>query len=346
MHIHLLEPANGSVTEPLQKFFWPEGEEAASSEAFDPIAWDDLEIVGSDRTHAQPVFFAWEVSGAADDFTFDMALSPHEDLRKPHALKGLRHPRAEVLHLHIGTVYHWSVTARVGEQEIARSPVWSFTTHSATPRWITVPGISNVRDMGGWPLPGGRMVKQGLIYRSSEMAPHVVITKEGRHILEDDLKIKTDLDLRKPEETPVPVLDTGKVRWINIPVMPYNYIIERDEQERYRQVFAVLADPSNYPVLFHCWGGADRGGTVAFLLGALLGKSLENLSRDYELTSFSIWGIRSRHSEEFRGMLAALHGYAPSGSLSEQVEYYLLDTGVTAEQIAAFRDSLIAESRA
>ena len=39
-------------------------------------------------------------------------------------------------------------------------------------------------------------------------------------------------------------------------------------------------------VYFHCAGGADRTGTLAFLIEALLGVSESDLSKDYELTSF------------------------------------------------------------
>ena len=39
-------------------------------------------------------------------------------------------------------------------------------------------------------------------------------------------------------------------------------------------------------VYFHCAGGADRTGTLAFLIEALLGVSESDLSKDYELTTF------------------------------------------------------------
>lgn len=39
-------------------------------------------------------------------------------------------------------------------------------------------------------------------------------------------------------------------------------------------------------VYLHCVGGADRTGTLAFLIEALVGVSESDLSKDYELTSF------------------------------------------------------------
>ncbi|NIY15095.1 MAG: hypothetical protein GWM98_09415, partial [Nitrospinaceae bacterium] len=74
-------------------------------------------------------------------------------------------------------------------------------------------------------------------------------------------------------------------------------------RDEYLKIFQVFADRENYPVLFHCVGGADRGGTVAFLLNGLLGKDREHLIRDFELTTLSVWGERSRWSDQFRALL-------------------------------------------
>ena len=46
------------------------------------------------------------------------------------------------------------------------------------------------------------------------------------------------------------------------------------------------------PVYFHCIYGADRTGTLAFLLESLLGVGENELAKDYELTSFS-YGLES-----------------------------------------------------
>ena len=109
-----------------------------------------------------------------------------------------------------------------------------------------------------------------------------------------------------------------------------------------RRVMAVFANEANYPILFHCWGGADRTGTVALLLEALLGADAEQLAYDYELTSLSVWGPRTRGSQDYQELLAALGEFGRAGdSINAHVEKYLLSIGVTAGEIGAIRRQLI-----
>jgi protein tyrosine/serine phosphatase len=256
--------------------------------------------------------------------------------------KGISEACYAVVNLKIGTRYFWKVMARYRDTLLAESAVWVFTTNPLAPRWLHVPGITNVRDMGGWVLPGNKRVRQGLIYRSSEMNGHVEITEEGRRVLIDDLKIRTDIDLRGSGEDPKAVLDQTQVTWINLPIGPYKSIIEKESRENYRRIFKMFADSSHYPILFHCWGGCDRGGTVAFLLHAILGLDKNSLFRDYELSSLSIWGERSCSSDLFQSLLNALQPFGDGkDDFGIQGENYLLSIGITAAEIGSIRTLLI-----
>ncbi|MCK5119369.1 MAG: tyrosine-protein phosphatase [Candidatus Latescibacteria bacterium] len=337
--IKLLAPQNDSVTPPLQQWSLPEDWSGASVE---PIRWNDLHVVSEDRSLPRVVLFAWEVRTRHEDsFSYELAISRNVNFDEPCILRNLSEPKAEVRHLHIATRYFWRVTAMCSGRRVVVSPVWSFATNSTPPRWIAVPGITNVRDIGGWPLPRNRMVNQGVIYRGSEMNDHIDITEDGKEILIHELGIRTDLDLRgNPEATPA--LDSRIVRWINIPVMPYKSICEETSKKSYCRIFETFADASNYPILFHCWGGADRGGTLSFLLGALLGMSMDDLIRDYELTSLSIWGVRYRESDEFKGLLDVLARFGNGkDDINEQVESYLRDAGLTEKHIALIRTQCV-----
>ncbi|KAL9131852.1 MAG: hypothetical protein Q9217_000298 [Psora testacea] len=52
-------------------------------------------------------------------------------------------------------------------------------------------------------------------------------------------------------------------------------------QEEIRQVFYVLADQSNYPILIHCTQGKDRTGLIVLLVLLLLEVPVEAIAADY-----------------------------------------------------------------
>ena len=347
--IKLLEPAHKSSTEELQAFQWL-GETEPASESSEPTEsagttpqWDALEVISGDRSIPRPVRFAWNrIPNVSESPVYDLLISTDSAFEDPRLFRDISEPGRDVVNLHIGTRYFWKVIARDRDSTLAESPVWEFTTNASPPRWLQVPGITNVRDIGGWSLPGNRRIRQGIVYRSSEMHGHVDITDAGRQVLIDELGIRTDVDLRGGREEPRAVLDQSKVEWINIPISPYGNIVEDEFRDRYRQIFSVFADPSAYPILFHCWGGCDRGGTVAFLLNALLGLDMDSLIRDYELSSLTIWGERSHLSDNFQSLLSALLPFGDGkDNIGIQVEGYLGSIGVTTEEIASIRATAI-----
>jgi hypothetical protein len=263
-----------------------------------------------------------------------------------------------VVNLCIGTEYYWQVTARDfgGDAVLAGSPVWSFTTDATPPRWMLVPGVTNVRDIGGWILPDNKhRIRQGciyrsgqLVYRSGESDTRRRITWEGSEVLLNDLKIRTDLDLRGvyDRREAGPVFDESVVKWIHVPIIPYGGIMDEGQQAQFRKVFEVFADAKNCPILFHCAAGADRAGTVAFLLHGLLGMSMEDSLRDYEMTTLSQSGVRSRKRADVQAMLAELRSLVSPDErddLAAQAEAYVRRIGITDEEIATIRRILIEE---
>lgn len=351
MIIELLEPEYNTTTRPLQKHCWPissQKKKKNNEQVLLPIAWDDLtKSEEEDRSQPRAIPFRWQ--SAEHDYAnllYDFYLATDPSFQQAQISTDITDSSLDICHLHLGTRYYWKVIAHCNNKIVAESPIGTLTTHAALPRWIMVPGITNVRDMGGWPLLQGGKIKQGMIYRTSELNRHLTVTVEGERVLLDELHIRTDIDLRAAGESPAPALAGDRVTWINIPVFPYNGIVDEGEHGKsaYRKIFALLAQADRYPLFFHCWGGADRAGTVAFLLGALLGMSPENLIKDYELTSLSVWGVRRSGSNEFSGLLRALsHDDYETLTIGEQVERYLLDIGVTAEEIVAIRTILIEE---
>lgn len=239
-----------------------------------------------------------------------------------------------VYNLRIGERYNWSVS-----WEGDRAEGW-FETADMPPRFMHLDGTTNVRDLGGWPTETGRRIRQGLIYRGSELDSHLQLTSRGANALLHQLRVKTDLDLRAEAQSPA--LDEKKLRWVHLPVSAYGDLSAPDQLQAYGDVFRVLLNEEMAPVYVHCWGGADRTGCLCYLLGALLGMREEHLLLDYELTSLSIWGDRSRDSAQFQRFMAALDCFAPRECPPRiRAERYWLAAGITIGEMDAFRRRLL-----
>lgn len=205
----------------------------------------------------------------------------------------------------------------------------SFQT-AAGPRLMTIDGLVNVRDLGGWVTADGKTVKQGLLYRGSEMDGLVEsefqLTEEGLEQMKA-LGIKTDFDLRHEGE------DLLEGEHYIYDAIQYEYAFTDEGREAVRRLFADLADPANYPAYLHCTYGMDRTGTMCYLLLGLLGVQDGDLMRDYELTAMYYGYVSPAQMEAFVEKIAAL----PGENTQARVEYFLKWAGVTATQMESIR---------
>jgi hypothetical protein len=191
---------------------------------------------------------------------------------------------------------------------------------------------------GGWKTLDGKTIRQGLVYRGCSIDIEHTLTEEGFATLRDTLGIKTELDLRAPNEVPATHTESvlgPDVRYVFLPIDAYYEV----QTEYCRDFFNLMADETAYPVYLHCVAGADRTGTFCFLLGALLGVPLEDLYRDYEMTQLSEPPLRSRYNESVRRFLDRLSCYGQN--VHEQVEGFALACGVSEETIARIRTLLL-----
>ena len=203
----------------------------------------------------------------------------------------------DVYNLKINTRYYFTV----GNEQSA-----TFVTADAPPRNLSVGGVMNARDLGGWKTTDGKRVKQGLIFRTSALDSYDdgtgkttdLVTPAGKSTLTDLIGIRTEIDLRRdhesesgypPEGITESTLGEG-VRYLHCPILlgPENYL---NSVESLRRIFSTLADPQNYPVAYHCRVGADRTGAISYLILGLLGVGDDDLMRDYLFTNFSRQGF-------------------------------------------------------
>ena len=248
----------------------------------------------------------------------------------------------EIFNLEVGRTYFWRIRTDRGVSEVR-----SFVTGD-TPRYLRVPGgiPVNFRDAGGKRTLDGGRTRQGMIFRGSELnGTHYNITPEGVRFMREELKIRTDLDLRYPKKTAritASPLGDG-VRWVRRPVNAYTGFTP-EQSELFHAAIELFADPDGYPVYVHCSGGSDRTGEIVFLLDMLLGVDEERAFLDYEASSLSYYP-RPRTIDYFQNWLAAIGKMSPAGTpLHEQVPNYLRSIGVADRTMDAIR-AIMTEDR-
>ena len=168
------------------------------------------------------------------------------------------------------------------------------------------------------------------------------LTDESRRILLDELGVRTDLDLRGAGEvagmTCSPLGD--RVKWVNVAMTAYSGLAKPRGKELVKQCFDVFLDPANYPIAFHCIGGQDRTGTLAFLIEALMGVDDDELNKDWECSGFTNAGNWFRHETLFNQIYDVVNTY-PGANTREKVEVYLKDCGLTDADFAKLRGLLL-----
>ena len=296
----------------------------------------------SGGAQTKPVTFRWENQEGTSADNLHLALNPEFDGEWTFPVTG---NQMEIDSLMGGTTYFWKVTGADG----ATSDVFSFTT-ADVPRIVRIDGVSNCRDLGGWRTEDGGRMRQGIVYRTATLDD---ITEEGVKFCRDFLRIKTELDLRNEGEGTAGATLLGEgVNYIRISPPYYvddgHGLYDKGYTEGMRQIFAVFADPDNYPILFHCSAGVDRTGSVAFLISALCGMNQEDICHEHDLSLIQFLPaghkdtLIDHYSRLFNPMYQSLVDRG-GGTLKQNTEQYCRDIGVSDAEIQAIQRTLIAE---
>jgi len=182
----------------------------------------------------------------------------------------------------------------VPKERVAPTP----TTNDV--RWCRVPYVRNMRDLGGWNgLRTGRAFRGSYLFKT----PDGDVCDETRTAFAE-LGIRTDLDLRAHAERKWQLEAMTNMAAVGLspvhrPISAYMRSFT-DLRADFREALLVFADERNYPIYFHCKAGADRTGTLAFVLAGLCGASEADLQIDYELTSVG-FDRRTRTAEGMGG---------------------------------------------
>lgn len=242
-----------------------------------------------------------------------------------------------------GKTYEYVVSVTETAEETTRTTDCrgSFTT-AETNRFLTIPGVNNTRDIGGYHTMDGKRVREGLIIRGSEIDGLV----ESSNYLTDKTAVepfgfKTDMDLRSSElfssVYKSRLGDNVAHHFFNSP--NYGEIFTEDAKHYLRHIFAELADEANYPIYMHCTYGADRTGTIIFLLQGVLGVSEEDMAREFNLTGLYLPEYAT--ATYLNSIYGGLEGMA-GDTINEKICYYLLnDVRVPEAQLESIRSILL-----
>lgn len=166
----------------------------------------------------------------------------------------------------------------------------------------------NFRDIGGCKSSDGRVVKEGLFFRSANL---VNLSKNDLQMLKD-LNIKTIFDFRDESEilsSPSDIVEN--INYIRIPAMPqlksniaqlgsikemmenmfdknnafellkesyYNLPVNNPA---YKELVKLMQNDSNLPILMHCTAGKDRTGVGSAIILMILGVNRSSIVEDY-----------------------------------------------------------------
>ncbi|MCR4718514.1 MAG: tyrosine-protein phosphatase [Firmicutes bacterium] len=334
-----MEPLSGYVN--YSKFRLEEfgGEQSFHTELMSAYLNDSYSSVGDyvdGKTSVDeplPITFRWSWVGrdtAPAEYTLKISENSDMTDAQEYAVTGKTY---DVYNLKVGTDYYWRVSALDARENVVTSEISTLKTADNAPRNLKIGGIPNARDIGGWVTADGKKVKQGYLYRTFRLSYMSngsfknVITSAGISTMRDQLGIKSEIDLRQLSAGEMPVEYTESVLGsdVNYFRTPMNY--ENDflsgNKESIKDIFAILADASNYPMVYHCSAGADRTGCITYLINGLLGVSKEDLLRDYLLTNFA------KTDGNFRGIDGIVNKYVKTiddyrgNTLSEKVYNYL-----------------------
>lgn len=298
---------------------------------------------GNDRP--VPVQLSW--SPVAGSVAYRVTVSPKVGFEGECVRATVTKTSFGIENLRTGADYAWRVESAVADGAVSLVTNGVFSTEANVVRWLHVPGVRNVRDIGGW-----TGLRQGRVYRGSQLnmldGYPVGMMPEGRQVLVRKLGVRTEIDFRAPTQNERgDFVNEGAlgVRFLSRPIPPPPRLFDPDAAESYREALRVFAAADNYPIYMHCAAGAERTGLIAFMLEGLCGVPEEILAADIELTSFSCFKIRPRDLPRFRACIEKVRTYRGDSLKDKFADFAVRGLGLLPEEVKAIQSNLMKMDR-
>ena len=231
---------------------------------------------------------------------------------------------------------------------------------------VRIPGLLNVRELGGHPTRDGAMTRTHSLLRADDLAQ---LTNDGLQALAD-YGVRTVIDLRWPGEVAakphppalsergfschrISLLANDEMQWASLSgectKEMWKCAVLEHTRPQLKEVLDIIADAASEPLLFHCVAGKDRTGLIAALLLALADVKPDVIAADYaesssrladayltrypDLQRAEIFEALRCPEEGVHNMLAYLHEYGGAAG-------YLRTIGLSDAKIARLRARL------
>jgi protein-tyrosine phosphatase len=167
---------------------------------------------------------------------------------------------------------------------------------------LRIPGLLNVRELGGHPTRDGAKTRKHSLLRSDDLAQ---LTDDGMRALAD-YGVRTIVDLRWPGEIAakphpaaliasgvrchrISLLASDETQWASLSGActkeMWKCAVLEHTRPQLKEALEIIADAASEPLLFHCVAGKDRTGLIAALLLALADVKAEAIAADYAESS-------------------------------------------------------------
>jgi len=237
---------------------------------------------------------------------------------------------------------------------------------AAAGRHIRLPGLFNLRDVGGYPAAAGGTVRWRRLFRSD--APHMLDGPGVATLARLDLRTIVDLRTHIEAELAPSALAGLPARTARLSLLSgdlqslphaldaiYRYMIDECGETIAAAIKLLCADDA-FPALVHCSAGKDRTGIVVALVLAVLGVPDEVIAADYALSALNLDPDKTAAIGQLQassglgenltvGLLISppaliLDVLDRARSAGGSVEGYLLDRGLSRADLAALRAAL------
>lgn len=306
------------------------------------------ETVKSDKPSEYTI--RWTADAAAGDLTLELS-EPTWSMTETITAGGYY---VNVSNLVPNTHYTYKVTAANGTVMTEGQ----FDTYGSIHQVYFKHSVRNSRDLGGWLTYDGKMVKYRMIYRGGRLQSSTISKSGKKAILDEGIKAQLDIrgesDVNSSATLPefdfcAPIIATGG-----------DSMLKADGGDKMRQCMQFVIDcvKEDKPVFFHCSLGRDRTGTLALIILGLLDVVEGDISKEYEVTYFSPrgWSIATSETYSKFQNYRTKWAYAPAANhiwdnyvaegerFSAGVEKYLLEIGISQEDINTFRELMLVEA--